>query len=141
MDVIIFVPCFSHAVVPSTDYSRIDRPRFLFRRYLRCVKFQMCCGKLLSTEPLHFHISRGEPCFNITTYLPPRVRSWRESLKQSRLFRLHSLFVMQDCSVRLWDRRQAQGCCACLWLGAPALSVCWDNFSQEVIGVGTCREC
>ncbi|CAM9962529.1 unnamed protein product [Scytosiphon promiscuus] len=44
--------------------------------------------------------------------------------------------VSQDCSVRLWDRRQARGCCACLWLGAPALTVCWDTFSQDVIGAG-----
>eukprot|EP00752_Nemacystus_decipiens_P001475 g1450.t1 len=41
-----------------------------------------------------------------------------------------------DCSVRVWDRRQAQGCCGCHWLGAPALSISSDPYSKVLLAVG-----
>lgn len=43
----------------------------------------------------------------------------------------------QDCSVRVWDRRQAHGCCGCHWLGAPALSLSSDPCSKVLLAVGT----
>lgn len=42
----------------------------------------------------------------------------------------------QDCSVRVWDRRQAQGCCGCQWLRAPALSLSLDPCSKVLLAVG-----
>eukprot|EP00903_Cladosiphon_okamuranus_P020259 g18593.t1 len=41
-----------------------------------------------------------------------------------------------DCSVRVWDRRLAQGCCGCLWLGSPALSLSSDPCSKVLLAVG-----
>lgn len=43
----------------------------------------------------------------------------------------------QDCTVRVWDRRQAQTC-ARHRLGVPALSLSWEPCSQVLIAVGTC---
>lgn len=49
-----------------------------------------------------------------------------------------TVFTRQDCSMRIWDRRQAQGCCACHWLGVPALSLAWEPSAQVLMAVGEC---
>lgn len=48
----------------------------------------------------------------------------------------HIAAVAQDCSVRLWDARHTQKCCACLWLGMPALALSWEPSSQPLLAVG-----
>lgn len=40
--------------------------------------------------------------------------------------------------MRIWDRRQAHGCCACHWLGVPALSLAWEPSAQVLMAVGEC---
>lgn len=44
--------------------------------------------------------------------------------------------VAQDCSVRVWDMRQSQRCCACHRLGIPALALSSEPSSQALLAVG-----
>ncbi|CAB1114164.1 unnamed protein product [Ectocarpus sp. CCAP 1310/34] len=57
---------------------------------------------------------------------------WSAGQDDSQVFASSST----DCSVRVWDRRQPQGCLACHWFGVPALSISWDHCSGELLAVG-----
>ncbi|CAN0272632.1 unnamed protein product, partial [Ectocarpus sp. 12 AP-2014] len=56
---------------------------------------------------------------------------WSAGQDDSQVFASSST----DCSVRVWDRRQPQGCLACHWFGVPALSISWDHRSGELLAV------
>lgn len=47
-------------------------------------------------------------------------------------------FALQDGTVRLWDRRQSQGCSDCHRLEGAALSLSWEPSSEVLIAVGRC---
>lgn len=60
---------------------------------------------------------------------------WAAGEDDNQIFASSSL----DCSMRIWDRRQAQGCCACHWLGVPALSLAWEPSAQVLMAVANSR--
>eukprot|EP00904_Undaria_pinnatifida_P010555 jgi/Undpi1/662/HiC_scaffold_10.g04126.m1 len=57
---------------------------------------------------------------------------WAAGEDDNQIFASSSL----DCSMRIWDRRQTKGCCACHWLGVSALSLAWEPRAQVLVAVG-----